>query len=56
MRWIVNYFRQVFCKHEWYTEEKEVIISNPFLGSKSNNRRVYMRCTKCGYHKKHWKY
>ena len=50
MRFIVNYIRQVFCKHDWLIEEK-FTDSNLKRGTK-----VYMRCKKCGYHQKHWKY
>lgn len=21
MRWLINYFREAFCKHDWYLEE-----------------------------------
>lgn len=50
MRTIVNYFRQVFCKHDWLIEEGRV-DSYMRIGAK-----VYMRCKKCGYHQSHWKF
>lgn len=50
MRWIVNYFRQTFCNHKWLIEEATV---GHFDGT---GTKVYMRCKKCGYHKKHWKF
>jgi hypothetical protein len=54
MRRIVNYFRQTFCKHDWIIEEK--IIKLEGLLYDKNSERVYMRCKKCGYHQKHWKF
>ena len=50
MRTLVNYIRQMFCKHEWHIEEK---FCN---GQTRIDYKVYMRCKKCAYHKKHWKF
>jgi hypothetical protein len=50
MKYIVNYIRQLFCKHDWLTEESKV---DHECGTAT---RVYMRCKKCGYHQKHWKF
>ena len=48
MRWIINYIRSCFCKHDW-----ELIIDNyQFPLEKQNITKVY-RCTKCGYSKKY---
>lgn len=50
MRTLVNYIRQMFCKHDWQIEES-------FCKSGyHSDYRVYMRCKKCSYHKKHWKF
>lgn len=54
MRWLINYFRECFCKHDWHIEELQANLRN-FLGDKASGTRVYMRCNKCGYHKSHWK-
>jgi hypothetical protein len=56
MRHIINYFRQCFCKHEWSVEESyaEEIIDNDYVNK--SGTKVYMRCTKCGYHTNHWKF
>lgn len=40
----------MFCKHDWLTEECFV------RGHYNDGTKVYMRCKRCGYHKKHWKY
>jgi len=49
---IINYIRQMFCKHDFLIEEGHV-KSDGFLKS---GTKVYMRCKKCGWHTKHWKY
>lgn len=48
MRWLINYIRSCFCKHDW-----ELIIDErygtdivPYI------TKVY-RCKKCGYSKKY---
>jgi predicted Zn-ribbon and HTH transcriptional regulator len=51
MRTIVNYIRQIFCKHDWITEEKHVRDD-----MRGDGMKIYMRCKKCGYHTKHWKF
>ena len=52
MRWLIDYLRQSFCKHSWMYREKLVKKK----GSEVMGTKVYMRCRKCGYHKKHWKF
>ena len=54
MRTIVDYFRQVFCKHDWLIEEGKVSKKTDF--ETKDGWMVYMRCKKCGYHKSHWKF
>ncbi len=56
MRTIVNYFRQVFCKHDFLVEESPYILENEFGNVLRQGTKVYMRCTKCGYHTNHWKF
>lgn len=54
MRRLVNYIRQIFCKHDWITDEG---YTQSELGSMDRSgMKVYMRCKKCGYHQNHWKY
>lgn len=41
MSWLINYIRQIFCKHDWHIEEKRVNDSD-FEGG--GVTKVYMRC------------
>jgi hypothetical protein len=55
MRSLVNYFRQVFCKHDWTTTdgiEYDDYTSNGTL--KVTN--VNMVCKKCKWHRDYIKY
>ena len=49
MKWIINYFRECFCVHDWLVEE---IYTRTYS---TKGTKVYMRCKKCGYNKRHWK-
>jgi hypothetical protein len=55
MRSIVNYFRQVFCKHEWEREECKTEWRDG-LGSHKKGLKVSATCVKCCYHKSYWKF
>jgi hypothetical protein len=55
MRFLFNYFRQAFCKHDWLVDEKIAEITSDF-GDEKKGIKVYMRCKKCGYHTSHWKF
>ena len=55
MRTLIEYIRQIFCKHDYLIEEKIVEYEDSFGGYKKGYK-VYMRCKKCGYHHSHWKY
>lgn len=50
MRWLINYIRSCFCKHEWeqifFTR-----VKNAFSGSRWYEK-VY-RCKKCGIEKRY---
>lgn len=50
MRWLVNYFRQVFCKHE-FKKEESFVDTEVRKGIK-----ISLYCPKCGYHKSFWKF
>lgn len=54
MRTIINYFRQVFCKHDWLAEEGKVGVGK--YGNRGHRTVVYMRCKKCGYFIRHGKF
>jgi hypothetical protein len=56
MRWLIDYLRQSFCKHEWLIEEEYFKETDTLFKKRYNIPKVYMRCKKCGYHKNHWKY
>lgn len=50
MRWLINYLRSCFCKHDW-----EKIFDNPITNNKGeqiNWVKVY-RCKKCGMEMKY---
>lgn len=45
MRWIVNYIRSCFCKHEW-----EMVFYTHVTTDLGNDYSVKTyRCKKCGY-------
>jgi hypothetical protein len=51
MRWIVNYLRQCFCKHDF---EKDIVYhyySDDY--TMPDKVTVHMTCNKCGYHTKY---
>lgn len=52
MRWLINYIRSCFCKHEWE------LISDANIYLKKKDSRPYKniklyRCKKCGYSKEY---
>lgn len=49
MRWVINYIRSCFCKHEWELifDGKVNTSCNDFYTMKG------YRCTKCGLYKKY---
>jgi predicted nucleic-acid-binding Zn-ribbon protein len=53
MRWLINYFRQCFCKHEFDREEIATYASN--FDRRPHKIVVHMTCNKCGYHTKYKK-
>lgn len=55
MRWLVNYIRQVFCKHDW--EKSEVWFKQTDdMGGCRQGEKISLYCKKCGYHKSFWKF
>ena len=55
MRYLINYIREAFCKHDWLVEEtKNCTVETPVRDK--TGTKVYMRCRRCGYHQKHWKH
>ena len=57
MRTLINWLRQVFCKHDWLVEEKNFRVQymHPFdfqpVGDYSDQTRVSLTCKKCQWHK-----
>ena len=60
MRWLIDYFRSLFCKHNWKWEEARYNewASNYYerYKTRDNELRVSATCLTCGYHKSYWKY
>lgn len=56
MRWLINYIRSCFCKHEW-----ELIFNSQTYGTKITGERTdapicytkIYRCKKCGIQRKY---
>lgn len=66
MKWLVNYFRQCFCKHDWLIEEIPMTADKTHYTYSSFDikefvilpdyykwTRIYMRCSKCALHQSH---
>lgn len=49
MRWLINYIRSCFCKHDWELIHDVAVISTLFG---EYNCKTY-RCKKCGYSKRY---
>lgn len=47
MRWLINYIRSCFCKHDWELIFNSVVQDD--IGSQW--RQKTYRCKKCGYSK-----
>lgn len=54
MRWLINYLRQCFCKHEFQVSEHYCTEGSEFSSRKGYKVALY--CPKCGYHKSFWKF
>jgi hypothetical protein len=54
MRWLINYFREMFCKHDFVYAEEFSSRKSEF--GNRNGVRVSATCKKCGYHKSYWKF
>lgn len=55
MRWLVNYIRQCFCKHDFQKNEGRYKVTGDY-GSLKEGVKISLLCKKCGYHKSFWKY
>lgn len=56
MRWLIDYIRSCFCKHEWEKLHETKVYSNTDYFGRTiepvyiGNKWTY-RCKKCGYFK-----
>lgn len=50
MRWLVFYFRSLFCDHVWDYSQMDM---TSFL---RDGPMVSATCDKCGWHRSYWKY
>ena len=48
MRWLINYIRSCFCKHEW-ERIHNVNIYDEFSRDMACGHLDVYRCNKCGY-------
>lgn len=55
MRWLANYLRQVFCKHEWESEERLAENSYMLLG-RTIEPKIHLHCKKCHWQRNFWKW
>lgn len=53
MRFIINYIRQSFCKHDF--EKEDVATYSCFNDNRPYKIVTHMICNKCGYHTKYKK-
>ncbi len=57
MRWLINYFRSAFCKHDWEREEMFAKQMDEFgFETGFSSIMVSATCKKCGWHKSYWKF
>jgi hypothetical protein len=56
MRWLINYLRQCFCKHDFNIEEMAYVRIRYGGDEKIKNIVVSQTCKKCGYHKGYYKF
>lgn len=52
MKWLINYLRQCFCKHEWELLYSADVYSPYRIENKPYKREYHYVCKKCMYHKK----
>jgi hypothetical protein len=52
---LINYLRQVFCKHEFVYEE-QYCEHEDNSGTVRQGTKVNRTCKKCGWYKRYWKF
>ena len=48
MRWLINYIRSCFCKHEWECLESGISVWGSENDKYPNYHQWIYRCKKCG--------
>lgn len=56
MRKLINYIREMFCKHSFKLEESRHSIVDHRGDLVRRGVKVSATCTTCGYHKSYWKF
>ena len=56
MRWLIDYIRSCFCKHEWELLKKTTVYGNEDYWGRTVEpyvlgTRWFYRCNKCGHSK-----
>lgn len=53
MKWLLTYFRQCFCRHQFDHQEQRRVIEPD--GNLTRTRTNYVAiCRKCGYSTQYW--
>ena len=52
LRWLINYIRSCFCKHDWELLEKTSVWDSTVAKYPIGTKWIY-RCKKCGHSKKY---
>lgn len=55
MRFLINYIRQCFCKHEFKYSEGQMYKNYYSIGYAIPVTKAHLTCHKCGYVKSYWK-
>ncbi len=56
MRWLINYLRECFCKHDFEITQQKQMRAWVKGWQKTDDIKVFYICKKCGYHKSWWKF
>ena len=51
MRWLINYIRQCFCKHDFQERSYSVFRRGETIVVEEIGKMISFTCKKCGYNK-----
>jgi len=51
MRWLINYIRQCFCKHDFQERSYSLFKKGETIVIEEIGKMIFLKCKKCGYHK-----